>query len=221
MTHRHRRSVCARRVSAVVEAVEGRVLFDASQLTATIVSSTLPASISDQGGAKGKVVVAVSNTSGVTQTVAGGVAQVYLSAGGFDPQSYSNFFLGERHLPKKVASGATLTYTVSINIKKGQIGADGNYNLYPLVVDYDNLPGTFSAGPALDVTAPDVSLAVTQKLGKLPAAVSAKGSLKGVVDKLVITNGGTADSTTTLEMAVNADSTGDPYGAKRGRARAS
>ena len=212
MPHRNRRPARARRVPAVIESVEARLLFDASQLSATIVSSTLPATISDQGGAKGTVVVAVTNASGATQTLPGGVAQVYLSAGGFDPQSYANFFLGERHLPKRVASGAALTYAVSINIKKGQIGADGDYNLYPLVVDHDNQPGTFAAGPELDVTAPDVKLAVAQKLPKLPAAVGAKGSIKGVVDKLLITNSGTADSTTTLEVAVNADPTDDLNG---------
>jgi len=50
--------------SVVMEAMEGRVFLDASQLTEVIDSSTLPAAISDHAVLRGVVSVTVSNHSG-------------------------------------------------------------------------------------------------------------------------------------------------------------
>ena len=52
---------------AVIEMMERRVFLDASVLTETIDSSTLPASISDQTVLKGTLAMTISNNSGADE----------------------------------------------------------------------------------------------------------------------------------------------------------
>src|SRR6185312_6451447 len=105
--------------SALIETLEQRVLFDASQLTETIVGSTLPASVSDQATLKGTVSVQLTNSSGATQQFKGALA---IDVADQTLDISSNNFVNLRSSPASISlkAGQTKVFKVAINAAGGK-----------------------------------------------------------------------------------------------------
>ena len=106
-----------------IESMEKRTMFDASLLTETIISSTLPATISDQAVLKGVVTVNIANNSGVDEKekVATGVE---ISNGTLVPLSRQFGVLASKTLVLALKAGQNKTFKFPVNIAKGKL-ADG------------------------------------------------------------------------------------------------
>jgi hypothetical protein len=184
---------------ALIEGLEQRVLFDASQLTETIINSTLPAAVSDQATLKGTVSLQLGNNSGVTQEFKGAiavdVADKVLNIPG------KNFVI-LRSMPAAISLkvGQIKVFKVAINIPGGKL-ADGNDTLFGVVTDQTNAFSQSPAGPALLVRPPNVSLSETETFKNLPASTGVNATLKAV-DKIKITNTGSDPFTGLLNIAL-------------------
>jgi hypothetical protein len=174
---------------ASIEGLEGRVLFDASQLTETVIASTLPTAVSDQATLKGTVTVQVSNNSGVAQKFKGKLA---IDA---TQENVVTFPLSNgtvlRSIPVSIslASGATKTFKVPISVGKGKL-TDGTDTLLGVLSDATNAYSQTPPIGSLVVHAPIVALSETETLIKFPASAQIGIPLKAA-DHVTITNGGT------------------------------
>lgn len=184
---------------AVIEGLEGRVFMDASQLTETILSSTLPAGVSDQATLKGTVTVQVANNSGATQKFKGSVG-VYAAARLFDLTSNNWTLLRSQPAAISLVSGASRVFKIAISVPKGKL-ADGTYALFAAVTDQTNATSQSPAGGTLLVHVPIVSLSETEKLLKLPASTKVGATLKAV-DRVTITNSGSDPFSGVLNIAL-------------------
>ena len=189
--------------SVVIESMENRLFFDASQLSEAIVASTLPAQISDQTVAHGKVTIDVTNNSATLQKYRGVVDVATTTDSTFDPQSYSEFNLGGKNTSFNLASGVTKQYVIPVNIKKGEL-QDFTYGLYAFVADVSQQYSVSGPTGTLTVAPPVVTLSETQTFVKLPSTLATAGGKLGATDKIAITNSGTDASSTALTIDVYA-----------------
>jgi hypothetical protein len=184
---------------ALIESLEQRVLFDASQLTETILSSTLPAAVSDQATLKGTVSLQLGNNSGVTQafkgTIAVDIADKVLNIPGHN-------FVVLRSMPAAISlkAGQNKVFKVAINVPAGKL-ADGTDTLFGVVTDQANAFSQSPAGPTLLVRPPNVALSETETFKNLPASTAVGATLKAV-DHIKITNGGSDPFTGLLTIAL-------------------
>ena len=119
-----------------MEALERRLLMDASQLTVVIDSNTLPAVVSDHAALTGKMSMTVSNTSGATQK--GKVVVGFLIANGALNVAARNYgVLKSMNTTLSLADGKSQTFNFSIDIGAGKL-ADGVDTIYAIVVDPTN-----------------------------------------------------------------------------------
>ncbi len=195
-----RRPAVVRAAAVAVEAMEGRVLFDASALVVTIPTATLPAAVSDQAAVKGKVVVTLTNSA----AAATGKDKVLVSlsavaADGSDP-------LATKSLALSLKADAAKTITLPVSIKPGTL-ADGTYTITAGVGDATGAGSVSATGPTLTVSAPVVTLSATESVAKLPATL-ASGKKLAAVDKVAIANSGTDASTLPLTVTVYATTDG-------------
>jgi hypothetical protein len=189
-----------------IETMESRVLFSVAQLTDAVTGSTLPANLSDQATAAGKVTVTLTNDSGTTQKLKKVEINIDASAGGFDPSVGSAVILGYKVVTLSLVDGQSKPYVVPVKIKAGEL-ADTTYNLYGLVDDSPEDEAITPAGPSLTVAPPVITLAETQSIPKLPATL-ASGAKLTVTDKLSIANSGTDELTTPLSIILYATTDG-------------
>ncbi len=160
---------------AMIEAMEQRLLFDGSQLTETILSSTLPATISDQSVLHGVVKLEVTNNSGVTQKFRGAVG-IFIAYQVLDIPSHNWGILRSGPAVISLANGKSHIYPFVIAIHKGKL-ADGTDTLFGVVTDANSVYSQSPPGPTLTVHTPNVSLSETEKFSKVPASEApARGS---------------------------------------------
>ena len=184
---------------AVIEGLEQRVLLDASQLSETIVSSTLPASASDQAALKGTVSVQVSNNSADTQAFKGTIG-VDAAVQTLDIPAHSFVTLKSMPTAISLTAGQTKVFKVAINLAAGKL-ADGSYNVFGVVTDQGGVSSQSPAGPTLLVRPPDVSLTETETFKNLPASTKLNATLKAI-DSIKITNNGSDPFTGVLNIAL-------------------
>jgi len=184
--------------SALIETLEQRVLFDASQLTETIVGSTLPASVSDQATLKGTVSVQLTNSSGATQQFKGALA---IDVADQTLDISSNNFVNLRSSPASISlkAGQTKVFKVAINAAGGKL-TDGTYNVFGVVTDQSSASQS-PAGPALLVRKPDINLSETATFKNLPASTGLNALIKAV-DTVKITNKGTDPFSGFLKVSI-------------------
>jgi hypothetical protein len=184
---------------ALIEGLENRVLFDASQLSETIVGSTLPASASDQAALKGTVSVQVSNNSSAAQAFKGTIG-VDAAVQTLDIPAHS--FVALKSMPTAISlkAGQTKVFKVAINLAAGKL-ADGSYNVFGVVTDSSGASSQSPAGPALLVRPPDVALAETESFKNLPASTRLNATLKAI-DSIKVTNNGSDPFTGVLNIAL-------------------
>ena len=105
-----------KRRSIVIESMEPRLLFDASQLTDTITLSNLPTSISDQTAFHGKVTVEVANDSGTLQKDNLQVFVEMTPDSTYDPGSNDVVGLGVMKGAIKLVDGANKPFKVPVSL---------------------------------------------------------------------------------------------------------
>ncbi len=162
-------------------------MFDGSQLTETIVASTLPAAVSDQSVLHGVVSLEVSNNSGVAQKFKGAVG-IFIANGALDIPSKNWSILRSQTSLISLADGKSKTFKFPISIAKGKLG-DGTDTLYGVVTDQNSVYSQSPAGPTLTVHVPINSLSETEKFSNLPASVALAAKLHAV-DHVTISNSG-------------------------------
>lgn len=137
----------------VMEAMEQRMLFDASALTETIVSRTLKASVSSSLAVHATVTVRVANDSGTAQSGPFNIG-VFIAAGTLNIPSRNFGVLGNKHFNNLVlANGKSKTVVVPINLKANVL-AVGTDTLYAVAVDPSSAFSQSVAGGTLVVTPP-------------------------------------------------------------------
>ena len=171
----------------MIEGLERRVLFDASQLTETILSSTLPAAVSDQAVLKGTVSLQVENNSGVTQKFKSEIG-IYVADQVLDIPGNNWSILRSEPVVISLTSGQSKVFKVAISVPKGKL-ADGGDTLFGVMTDQGNSFSQSPAGPMLLVHPPIVSLSETETLLRLPASTAVGATLRAV-DRVTITNSG-------------------------------
>jgi hypothetical protein len=194
--------------SVVIEAMEQRLHFDASALTETIDSSTLPASTSDQTVLKGSLVMTISNNSSAAEKLPGSIVSFVIASTPLDPPALNFYILKEQKTTLSLASGASKIFKFAINIPKTKL-VDGTFNIYALVVDAGSAFSQSAPGAALSIHPPNVTLSETETLLKSPSSTTA-GTKFHVVDQVAITNSGTDPSSTPLKIAIYATPDGIP-----------
>jgi hypothetical protein len=187
----------------VIESMERRVLLDATVLTDAVISSSLPASFSDQTVAHGKVMVTITNNSGVTQKEKVSVDVVVTPAGSLDLQAQSTVILATKGYSGTLVNGQSKPFTEAVTVKKGELG-DGTYTVYAVAADPEGGTSQSAAGPTFTVTAPVVTLSETESIAKLPKSSVTAGEKLGLTDKVTVVNSGTDASTTPLTVDVYA-----------------
>ena len=189
--------------SIVMEAMEQRVLFsaDASVLTETVVSDTLPTSISNHITATGKISVNVANNSGVKQSGAIFVDVVSTTDFSLDLQSQDTFLLAAKRESINLQNGESKTFIIPVTVKKEKF-EDGTFPIYAVAADReDGLSQSASSGGSFTVHPPIITLSETESFVKLPPAVVSAGKFN-VTDKVVVTNSGTDPSTDKLTVNI-------------------
>jgi hypothetical protein len=191
MTKQHR--------PALIEGLEQRVLFDASQLTETILTSTLPTAVSDQSTLKGAVSLQVSNNSGVAQKFKGKISIIITDQVLNIPGNNGSTL---RTMPAAISlkAGQIKVFKVAINVPKGKL-ADDTDTLFGVVTDQTNITSQSPPGPTLLVHTPYVSLSETETFVNLPASTPVGAALKAV-DHVKITNSGSDPFTGLLNIAL-------------------
>jgi hypothetical protein len=194
--------------SAVIESMERRLLFNATSLTEVIDSSTLPASVSDQSVLKGTLEMTVSNNSGIDEKDPGSLVSFVIASTPLNPPTLNFYILKEQKVNLSLANGASKDFTFAISIPKTKL-VDGAFTIYALVVDADSNYSQSAPGAPLTIHPPNVTLAETENLLKLPDSTTA-GTKFHVTDQVAITNSGTDPSATPLKIAIYATPDGIP-----------
>lgn len=164
------------RPAVVMEAMEQRMLFDASALTETIVSKTFPASVSRGAPLTASATIRISNDSGVTQSGPAEVG-VFIADGTLSIPSGDYGILGSKHIDDlALANGATKTEVVPIKLKANVLNV-GTDTLFALVVDPS---GAWSQSPAQGtlVVTRSLSPAFSDSILKATPKYTTKGTLE-------------------------------------------
>jgi hypothetical protein len=196
------------RPTVMVEAIEQRVLFDASALTETILSNTLPAAVSDQGVLHGTLSMSVANNSGFAEKDPGSIVSFVISSTPLNPPALNFYILKELKTTISLADGASKAYKFQINIPKGKL-VDGAFTIYALIVDSGSDFSQSQPGPTLNIHPPIVTLSETENFLKLTDAAST-GTKVHITDQVAITNSGTDPSATALTIGIYATQDGVP-----------
>jgi hypothetical protein len=179
------------RPAVVMETMEQRMLFDASALTETIISKTLPASVSRGAPLTATVTIQISNDSGVTQSGPAEVG-VFIADGVLSIPSGDYGILGSKHIDDlAMPTGTSKTEVVPIKLKADSL-AIGTDTLFALVVDPT---GAWSQSAA------EGNLVVTRSL--TPAF---SDSILKATPKYTVT--GTTEFTKQLDMEMAIEDTG-------------
>jgi hypothetical protein len=183
----------------LIESMESRVLFDASQLSETIVASTLPTAVSDQAVLKATVSVEVANDSGAAQKFRAALG-IYVADQVLNLSSGNGTLLRSANQNISLASGQNKLFKVPISVPAGKL-SDGTDTLFSMLTDQTSAHSQSPAGPTLLVHPPYVSLAETETFLRLPASTAVGATLKAV-DKIHITNNGSDPFTGSLTIAL-------------------
>jgi hypothetical protein len=194
--------------SVFVEAMEQRLHFDASALTETILSSTLPAAVSDQGVLHGTLSMNVANNSGFAEKDPGSIVSFVISSTPLNPPALNFYILKEQKATITLADGASKVFKFQINIPKGKL-IDGAYTIYALIVDADSNFSQSQPGSSLTIHPPIVTLSETESFVKLQDTATT-GAKYHLTDKVAITNSGTDPSATALTIGIYATPDGNP-----------
>jgi hypothetical protein len=179
--------------------MEPRFLFDGSELTETIVASTLPAAVSDQAVLRGTVSVEVANNSGETQKFRAALG-VYAAGPVLDIPGGGYTVLRSAGENISLKSGQEKLYKLSVSVPAGKL-SDGTDTLFGVLTDQGGAHSQSPAGSTLLVHVPYVSLAETETFLRLPGSTPVGATLKAV-DKIKITNNGGDPFTGLLNIAL-------------------
>lgn len=171
-------------------------------LTAVISKSTLPATVVAGESVHGVVNVGLTNVSGAT--VKGPVmVDLYLSTDG--SIDGSSVLIAHATHSLAIATGKSKKAVLPIKSLPSTI-ADGNYTLLARVVDPSSTPSDSSAGAAVTVSQPIISLSETFTKMTLPQSVAAGAKIHAVA-AIKITNTGTdlSSGPTTVALYLSAD----------------
>jgi hypothetical protein len=192
--------------SVVIESMEPRVLFDAGLLTETIVSSTLPAAVSDHAVFHGTVVMNIANNSGVDEKENKVEIGILIANGPLIIEGGVYAVLKAKPANLNIPNGASKTYSFPVNIAKGKL-ADGVDTMYGTAVNSEGIFSQSVAGPSFTVHPPIVTLSETETFVKLSDTVVSGSNARPSV-KVGITNSGTDASTDPLAIGVYATTDG-------------
>jgi hypothetical protein len=188
----------ANRSPVVVEAFEPRIFLSAAPLADAVISSTLPAAMSDATVVHARVSLRITDNSGTTRK-----EHVTLKLLANDSS-----VLATRQATISLANGKSQTFPLSVTLTRGEL-SDGTYILTGVVTG-DADTSVFSAGgPSLVVSAPTVSLSETERFSRLPTTATAGGKFDSLA-KVMITNSGNDASTAPLVIGIYATSDGVP-----------
>jgi hypothetical protein len=194
--------------SVLIETMEQRLLFDASELTETIGVSTLPAAVSDHAVLKGMLSMTVTNNSGTVQKIPGLEVGFLIADGQLSVPSGNYSVLKSQKTTLNLADGASKVFKFPISVPKGKLN-DGVDTLFAIAVDSSGAFSQSDAGPTLTVHPPIVTLSETENFLKLPDS-TATGAKFHVTDQVAITNSGTDPSTDPLTIGVYVTPDGVP-----------
>jgi hypothetical protein len=174
-----------------IETLERRTHLDASQLSESIVSSTLAASASDESPIKGTVMVDVANTADFAQKFK---ARIEVLGNGN--------LLSSKGTTIALAAGASEVFSLGVAVGKGKL-ADGTYGLIAEVIQPTEVSSRSVVGAALVVRPPIVDLSETETFRKLVTTV-APNTKFSTTDIVSITNSGSDPSVDPIVINVYA-----------------